>query len=84
MLAIRATSVAGKLYFIVDMTDLWLQTKKENPELKCSHVLRTCRGYRNKDNDLKCTTLALKFLSHESQPESKIENEATLAAGIEG
>lgn len=26
LVAIRATSVAGQLYFIVDMADLWLQT----------------------------------------------------------
>lgn len=48
-------------------------TQKKNPELKCSHMLRTCRGYRNEDNDLKCMAAALKLLSHESQRESKLK-----------
>lgn len=67
VVAIRATSVAGQSYFIDDMADLWLQIKKKrNPELKCSHMLRTCGGYRNEDNDLKCMAAALKLVSHES------------------
>jgi len=33
LVAIRATSVAGQSYFIVDMADLWLQIKKK--EKKC-------------------------------------------------
>lgn len=66
LVAIRTTSVAGQLYFIVDMADLWLQTHtQKNPKLKCSHMLRTYGGYRNEDNDLKCMTAALKSLSHE-------------------
>lgn len=32
---------------------------------------RTCRGFKNEDNDLKCIAAALKLLSHESQPESQ-------------
>lgn len=75
LVAIRATSAAGQPYFIVDMADLWLQMKKrkKNPESKCSHMLRTCRGYRNEDNDLKCMAAALKSLSHESQRESELK-----------
>lgn len=30
LVAIRATSVAGLPYFIVDMADLWLQMKKKS------------------------------------------------------
>lgn len=57
VVAIRATSVTGQSYFIDDMADLWLWIKKKErkktSELKCSQMLRTCRWYRNEDNDLK-------------------------------